>query len=195
MEKLTLADFEAAAKKLGSSVAAVRAVADVESNGAGFLPDGRPKILFERHVFYRLLAKAGKDAKTASIGRPDIINQTPGGYQGGAAEWLRLTRAQAIDPDLAIEATSWGAFQVMGYHWRKLGYDNALDFQAGMMSDEATHLRAFVLFIAADPALCRSLRAKDWSAFARAYNGPNYKQNRYDEKMAAAYRRYAGSSA
>ena len=43
-------DIAEAAKKLDCEVAAVRAVVDVESRG-GFLADGRPKILFERHYF------------------------------------------------------------------------------------------------------------------------------------------------
>ncbi|WP_328515044.1 N-acetylmuramidase domain-containing protein [Ralstonia pseudosolanacearum] len=33
----------------------MRAVNEVESRGSGFLPDGRPVILFERHVMYRQL--------------------------------------------------------------------------------------------------------------------------------------------
>ena len=45
------AAIASAANKLGCEVAAVRAVVDVESGG-GFLPDGRPKILFERHKVY-----------------------------------------------------------------------------------------------------------------------------------------------
>ena len=191
MEKLTLAEFEAAAQKLGASVAAVRAVASVESRGAGFLPDGRPTILFERHVFYRLLAQAGKDAPTIAKGRPDIVNPTSGGYQGGQAEWLRLSRAMALDTELAICSASWGAFQIMGFHWKRLGYASALDFQADMMRSEAAHLRAFVAFIGSDKNLSQSLRAKDWAAFARAYNGPNYRQNRYDEKLATEYRKFS----
>src|SRR5215471_625131 len=47
-------DFVRAAKALDISVAAVRAVAEIEAAGRGFLPDGRPQILFESHVFGRL---------------------------------------------------------------------------------------------------------------------------------------------
>ena len=44
-------DYQAAAQSLGCEVAAIKAVASVESRGRGFLPSGRPKILFESHVF------------------------------------------------------------------------------------------------------------------------------------------------
>jgi hypothetical protein len=30
----------------------------------------------------------------------------------------------------------------------------------------------------------------DWAKFARGYNGAGYKQNKYDEKLAAAYKKY-----
>ena len=33
-----------------------------------------------------------------------------------------------------------------------------------------------------------ALQNKNWAEFARRYNGPAYAQNRYDEKLAEAYR-------
>lgn len=35
-----------------------------------------------------------------------------------------------------------------------------------------------------------ALQAKDWAEFARRYNGPAYKENRYDEKLAKAYQKF-----
>ena len=49
---LTAADFARAAKNLNVEIAAIRAVAEVEAAGAGFLPDGRPAILYEAHMFH-----------------------------------------------------------------------------------------------------------------------------------------------
>jgi hypothetical protein len=43
---LTNQDYCIAAKTIGCDVAAVKSVAQVESAGGGFLPDGRCKILF-----------------------------------------------------------------------------------------------------------------------------------------------------
>jgi hypothetical protein len=34
------------------------------------------------------------------------------------------------------------------------------------------------------------LRRHDWVNFARLYNGADYKRNKYDEKLAAAYKKY-----
>ncbi len=49
-----------AAQALGCEVAAVRAVAEVESRGSGFDAQGRPTILYERHVFARNTAPKGR---------------------------------------------------------------------------------------------------------------------------------------
>lgn len=54
MKELKEQDYINASKELGCEVAAIKAVAEVESAGSGFLSDGQPKILFERHYFSRL---------------------------------------------------------------------------------------------------------------------------------------------
>jgi len=36
-------------------------------------------------------------------------------------------------------------------------------------------------------ALADELIRHDWAGFARGYNGPAFRQNRYDEKLSAAY--------
>ncbi|WP_316856208.1 peptidoglycan-binding protein, partial [Ralstonia mannitolilytica] len=77
---LTDADLQAAAEKLNVPLAAIRAVNEVESKGNGFLADGRPVILFERHVMYDQLKKAGKDADALARQFPNVVNKDPGGY-------------------------------------------------------------------------------------------------------------------
>ncbi|WP_175904833.1 N-acetylmuramidase domain-containing protein [Burkholderia seminalis] len=188
---LALADLERAARTLDVPLACVRAVNEVESRGAGFLPDGRPVILFERHVFWKRLQARGIDPVPFAARQPDIVSRTRGGYRGSAAEYTRLAAAEAIDAGAAWESASWGSFQVMGYHWERLGYACIDEFVAWMESGEARHLDAFVRYIAADDALRRALGARQWAAFARAYNGPDYAANLYDVKLARAYDRYA----
>ena len=174
------AAIEAAAKKLGCEVAAVRAVIDVESRG-GFLPDGRPKILFERHYFSRL-TKGRFDAS-----HPGISNGKWGGYgAAGKHQYDRLSQAIALDRDAALRSASWGLFQIMGDHCKSLGYADAEAFVAAMVSGEAAQLDAFVGFVKKNK-LDDELIRHDWAGFARGYNGPAFRANRYDEKLAAAY--------
>jgi hypothetical protein len=183
--RLSEADLHAAAERLGVAVSVVKAINAVESRGSGFLSDGRPVILLERHVAYQ---RAGKLADALAAQYPALCSQTRGGYAGGPAEWARFTSLAIIGGEqLAIESCSWGAFQIMGYHWQRLGYACAAEWRLAMESGEPAQLDAFVRFILAEPALLKALQAKKWADVARLYNGPAYRENLYDAKLQAAY--------
>lgn len=188
-KKLTPADYVSAAQSLGVSVAAIRAVADVESRGDGFMSNGHPVILFERHVMYRQLrAKFGLDyADQMARAHPDIVNTTSGGYGKESEQPKRMERAAAIDRECALNSASWGIFQLMGYHWRTLGYATQQTFINAMYRNEAGQLHAFCRFIKVDPALHQALKNNDWERFARIYNGPAYAAHNYHGRIAAAY--------
>ena len=187
---LTAADLQAAADTLKVPLAAVRAVNEVESRGSGFLSDGRPVILFERHVMYSQLKKAGKDADALARQYPNVVNKQPGGYLGMAGEYMRLAQAIQIDETCALSSASWGLFQIMGYHANRLDYQDVQAFVAAMRTSEAAQLDAFVRFIAADPTLRKALAGGKWAAFAAGYNGPAYRATLYDVKLERAYERY-----
>jgi len=185
------ADLIAAAEKLDVPLACIRAVNEVESRGCGFLDDGRPAILFERHVFWKRLEARGLDPTRYATRSPNVLSQKPGGYQGGSAEYVRLASACLIDKDAAHESASWGAFQVMGHHWQRLGYADIGEFVLLMWADEAAHLDAFVRFVAADSVLLSALRARKWAQFAKGYNGPAYARYLYDVRLSRAHDKYA----
>ncbi|AJE99640.1 N-acetylmuramidase family protein [Pandoraea apista] len=191
-KRLIHADFLKAALLLSVPVAAVKAVTEVESRGSGFYDDGRPVILFERHIMYRRLKDAIGPQMTESYAKshPGVVNATPGGYRGGVAECDRLDEAAKIHRACALESASWGLFQIMGFHWQLLGYGSVQEFINAMYRDEAAQLDAFVRFVKANPAIWSALKAQDWAKFAKNYNGPNYAANKYDTKMAAAFERH-----
>ena len=194
-------DLVTAAERLGVPLATIYAVNEVESKGRGFLENGKPVILFERHIMYRQLAKVrhpGDD--TAEIKRhadelaatnPALVNPKAGGYIGGTAEHQRLAMARQIDDTAALESASWGAFQIMGYHWQRLGYASVQDFVTAMSASESQQFEAFTRFIETDPVLHKALKARKWAEFARLYNGPDYLRNLYDTKLQRAYERHA----
>ena len=192
---LTEQDYQNAAKRLGAPVSAVKAVATVESAGGGFLPDGRVKVQFEPHVLYKQLkAKFGQSRADKELAAyPDLVALKPGSYQRSDKEDKDMDRAaQVIDRQCALESASWGAFQIMGYHWKTLGYATLQAFVNDQYSAEG-QLETFVKFILADDRLARALRAKDWKTFAKIYNGPGYAANAYDTKLAAADKRFGGA--
>lgn len=195
-------DLLAAAERLNVPLASIYAVNEVESKGKGFLDNGKPVILFERHVMYRQLSKVrhtGDDpteikrhADELAATNPALVNPKAGGYIGGTAEHQRLAMARQIDDTAALESASWGAFQIMGYHWERLGYASVQAFVAAMSAGESQQFDAFTRFIETDPVLHKALKARKWAEFARLYNGPDYLRNLYDTKLQRAYQRHAG---
>jgi hypothetical protein len=187
---LTDADFARAAQALNVELAAIRAVAEVEAAGAGFLPDGRPSILYEAHIFHantkgahaKALDRRGKKLSSARWDRSLY-------GAAGAAQHDRLEDAAKLNWDAAHKAASWGTFQILGLNHKAAGHETIKGFVEAMRGGAAAHLDAFVVFIKTNK-LDGALRARNWASFARGYNGPAYAKNRYDKKMAAAYARW-----
>jgi hypothetical protein len=173
-------DIAVLATRLGCTAKQIKAVAKVESGGAAYDSHGRPKILFERHIFYRLTA--GKFPITS-------FNQSKGGGYDQDS-WDKLTRAAAFDVDAAFASASWGKFQVLGSHWRALGYASPLEMAYSTVTGEAAHyemLARYVDYFGLEQAIRQlSTNPADNEMFARLYNGPAFRKFSYDKKLAAA---------
>lgn len=179
-------DLFNAAVRLRVPLANLKALAQKESGRASFSRDGRPVILFEAHWFSRLthgrFDKSHPDISSPRWDRRLYARHMPGRYR-------RLARAAALDLDAALSSASWGKFQIMGFHWQRLGYASAWDFAMHMVASEANHLDALVRFIEANrlqAALraCKPNNPASCVEFARRYNGSGYRQNGYHVKLA-----------
>lgn len=191
--KLKESDFSRAALELGVPIAAVKAVQEVETDGkGGFFSINKPAILFEGHIFWSQLKKKGINPENHLPGNEDILypNWTKNYYLGGDKEYNRLNRARFIDSESALCSASWGMFQIMGFNYKSCGYTSVNDFVDDMCKSEGKQLDIFVSFIKSNK-LDGYLRNLDWAGFAKKYNGPGYKENRYDEKLEKAYKKYA----
>lgn len=200
--KLTEADYQQAARDFALEVAHLKALVEVESGGSGFQdvrqdildldgPGGfldglnMPKILFEAHIFSR--RTSGKyDITHPTISSPKW-NSTL--YKGGQAEYIRLHQALLLDRTAALESTSWGLFQLMGFNFRLCGFENVESFVETMKQSELAQLKAGLTFIR-KTGLLEHLRMLRWAAFAKGYNGVAYAAHEYDVKLANAYNRY-----
>ncbi|MFC6489540.1 N-acetylmuramidase domain-containing protein, partial [Nitratireductor sp. GCM10026969] len=99
-------------------------------------------------------------------------------------------RAARIDRQAAYESTSWGVGQVMGAHWSWLGYESAEALVEEARSGPRGQLALMLRYIEKED-LTGALRRREWSAFARGYNGPNYAKNNYHLRLSLAHRRHA----
>jgi len=192
-------DYIDGANELGCKVAAIKAVAEVESSGSGYLPTGELVILFEPHIFWKWLKSLGQDPAAVLQAYPeaaDILYQKYKGHDGErpSQQWDRVRRAANLpyDPAMraAYEATSFGRFQIMGFNHKAAGYGSVFEMVHDFDEGESYHLKAFVRLIK-DFGLAGALQREDWTAFAKGYNGPAFKTNKYDEKLATAFEKYS----
>ena len=111
-----------------------------------------------------------------------------------AADAKRLASAVEIHEQAALSSASWGLFQVMGYHYDRLGYDDVKTFVSLHEISEKYHLEAFGRYLV-HYNLIEALRGKDWPRFAKGYNGPSYAENQYDVKLEEKYRWFRADGA
>lgn len=190
--KLTEKDFERVAQLLGVEVAVVKAVQEVETGGrGGFYSSGRPRILFEGHVFWERLEKRKIDPTTLVAGNENILYKkwTREHYLKGEREYERLEKAMKINEEAALESASWGMFQIMGYNYAICNYRNVRDYVDAMKKSETAQLEAFAAYVKGNKQLAY-LANQDWKGFARRYNGLCYADNHYDTKLEQAYLKY-----
>lgn len=182
------------AKSLGdNNTKRIEAVGKVESAGSGWYDSGLPKILWERHYFYRLTKKIINVATFGLISSP-----TSGGYtsdinkNGINDSWEKLAEAVCVDPDKAIMSVSIGKFQVMGVYYAELGYARPIDMLWAARNSEYEHykmLAGYIRMARLVPAfLSISTIAHSNIAFVKGYNGPAWKKNDYASKLAIAMR-------
>jgi len=173
----------AVASSLGVHAPEIWTVLAVETLGYGYLPDRRPQILYERHIFHRLTRGQYDDG--------NISDPLRGGYGArGAHQYERLAMAVAKHRAAALQSASWGIGQIMGANYSLAGFQNVEEMVTAMSESEDKQLAAFSNFLAASK-LRSSLQAHDWATFARGYNGPDYAINRYDVRLNGEFQKYS----
>lgn len=160
-----------AAAKLGVSSGVVLAVWDVESAGRFTDANGQPLMRFEPATFDR-----------SSGTFRDFLGSSGRGLRA------RFDKAYAVDPEGAVRATSWSVGQIMGFHYRTLGYPSAITMVETWSSNPRQAVIDWINFLSLN-GLDRALRALDLRAFARGYNGGG-NVDAYVRKLRKALSRY-----
>jgi hypothetical protein len=164
---------EKAAKDFDVPAAWIAAVIAKESSGQIFADFGEklPLIRWEGHYFYQRL----KGAKLAEAVKARLADPRAGAIKNPAEQWHRWTKLYrpACDIDLAAaqESTSWGVGQVMGAHWKRLGYSSVGDLVKAACSGLDGQVDLMMRYIR-EFGLIDELQRGDALGFARGYNGP-----------------------
>lgn len=178
-KKITTEQIRQIAHNNGYEYAALKAVIMVEGSGKGFdSSTGKILIQFEPHWYRKLDAEDG--ASGDGVWQENKVETQPG-------EWKAFNDAFSKDSDAAMGATSIGMMQVMGFHWKALGFASVGEMWDYAKQSEANQVEIGVRFINKSAKLSKALKDKDWATFAYYYNGPKYKVNNYDVRLAQEY--------
>ena len=173
-------------KKQTIEAASLLTFISVETGGKGFDDEtGKVTIQFEPVWFKKKAPYA--PSGIWSVNKVDVQRK----------EWIAFNDAYKKNPDAAMQSTSIGLGQIMGFHYKKLGYNTV-----GEMWDDAKkgieeQIKQMVKFINSDPNLLNALKKHDWTKVATIYNGrgfmdlaKKYHRTPYDEAMEIAYNRF-----
>lgn len=174
--KLTENDFLDISKEFKVPVRNIKTFLAVESGGEGFdETTGKIIIQFEPSWFKR-------KAPYTPSGKWSL-----NGVERQRQEWIAFNDAFAKNPDAAMESTSIGIGQVMGFHFLKLGFKTVGEMWDYAKESEANQLRLSMRFIALNKKMFKSLISRNWEIFAYFYNGPKYEKFNYHNRLRAAF--------
>ena len=193
IHRLSEQDYRDVAEMLGVEVAAIKAVVDIEAGRQheGFFAPGKPLINFDLSMFRQHARRNGVNLSKYSRSH-SVVFSSPNARRYGsrqAAQHERLRLARTIDERSAIQGTFWGMFQIGGFNWKLCGCKSLEEFVERMSRSERDQLELFAEFLK-NTGMDASLRAKNWAAFARRYNGASYAKRGYHTRMASAYQRH-----
>lgn len=203
------------AQEFNIEFAALMAFIEVESGGRGFdSTTGRIIIQFEPSWFRRKAVKEYEKLqallkKRESLDSGDKLSSDDAEYikkfefvlankiEGQAREWWAFNDAYTINANAAMESTSIGLGQVMGFHFKKLGYRTALEMWNDAKKGIERQIWQMAKFVATDPRLINAIKAKNWHLVATYYNGAGYRElaarlgrEPYNISMQKAYNKY-----
>lgn len=188
MDRTLTNQIKTAIKKTGTDIelAVLQAFISVESGGRGFdKATGKILIQFEPHWFKKKAPYA--PSGNWSVNKVDVQSK----------EWLAFNEAFRINPEAAMESTSIGLPQIMGFHWKRLGYDSVGAMWDDFKESTLNQIAALITFIETDRRLKQAMLDKDWHKVAMFYNGAGYAalahklgREPYNISLQKAYEKY-----
>lgn len=170
-------DYQRGAAALRAPTIHLMAVAAIEAAGENFWTLGNkrvPAIRPEAHWFSRQTKPRGKyntshPRISSPSWRPELAAKSK------AEAWRQFEEMAELDPVAAAEATSWGPFQIMGFHWKALDYPSVQSFVDDVDGPEDDgQMDMFVRFVKADHRLLKAIQEGDWDTWEEIYNGGGY---------------------
>lgn len=150
-------------------LARLLAFIEVESGGRGFDPKtGKLIAQFESHIF----------SKATGIPRSKDNNWAwdENVVDVQSKEWEAFNEAfLKVDKVKAMESTSWGLPQIMGFNYKQAGYESVGEMLDDYKKGELQQVVSLIKFIQNSPKLYKAVMAGDYETIASTYNGSGHR--------------------
>lgn len=160
-------------------------ITDKESAGRAVWRVGNeylPPIRIEGHYFYARLKGTKRDvAVRLGLASPKAgAVKNPNDYKG---RYDKLKLMTDIAHDEAYQSISIGIGQIMGSHYKLLGYKSAYEMWKIACGGLIPQAEQMLFFISRQAKMYNAAVNYDYATFAKLYNGPAYRKNRYDTEL------------
>jgi len=186
MKQILINTIVSKAKSAGLKPSQLLSFVEVETGGKGFDSDtGKLMIQFEPIWMKRLAPYT--PSGSWSINKVDVQSR----------EWIAFNDAFKKNPNSAMESTSIGLGQIMGFHYKRLGFKTVGEMWDYSKESIDNQIELVIKFIKTDHNLLRALVEENWHIVASIYNGSQYKEmakkwgrEPYNESLKKANEKY-----
>ena len=179
MKEITISEMKTVAKEFGLAYSKVAAVKDIESGGKGFDSVTQKIIIQFEPVWFR------KKSPYTPSGKWSL-----NGVERQLQEWIAFNDAFRLNPDAAMESTSIGMMQVMGFHYKRLGFKTVGEMWDFAKKSERNQVWLGLEFLRTDKVIYKAIIVSDWNTVALRYNGSDYARLGYHNKLRAAEKKF-----
>lgn len=138
---------------------------EVETGGKGF-DDVTGKIIIQFEPAWMKKLSPYAPSGLWSVNKVDVQSK----------EWIAFNDAFSKNPDAAMQATSIGLPQIMGFHYKRLGFKSVGEMWDFAKVSLENQIELLVRFIKTDKNLLSALNSENWDKVASIYNGSQYKE-------------------
>lgn len=135
----------------------------VESGGKGFDSKTKKILIQFEPAWFRKLTQYTPSGEW-SVNKVEVQSK----------EWLAFNDAFKLNPSKAMESTSIGLPQILGLHWKRLGYSSVGNMWDEFKKNEEAQVLGLIKFIETDSKLKKAILTKDFVTIANIYNGPDW---------------------
>lgn len=193
--------LEKLSDEINIDIATAIAVLAIESGGTGFGPAGKVLIRFENHLFHSFWGKYNQKVferhfrfSTSQRWKNHYFRKNRNdkweSFHGNQyKEWEVMDFARSLNNEKALMSASYGAPQVLGTNHKVLGYASPQDMLDNFSKDIRYHILGLFDFF--NPQMIRHLQRKQFTDFARYYNGRGqaYRYGRYIKQAYRAFKK------